>query len=116
VMTEISLTVNFSACKAFGFVAAEVSPAKIALTPNQTLELLNTVTINVPASMCHWTIARQGPLSSDSYSSWPVAVSSLTGIIYTASGLCGASGTTGTFGVKTEYLLSGGSGTLTWDP
>ena len=107
-MSELRLEQAFSECKAvfgiLGKVNLEMSLVKVGLTANQTLDFLNTVTINVPLVGCHLTIAPQGPLSSVALSSWPVAVSSLTGITYTSSGgLCGTSGTNGTFSGTTEY-------------
>jgi hypothetical protein len=119
-MSEIPLTVKFSACKVSGgLVTADISPASIALTANQSLDLLSTITISVTlfgTTTCQWMIGPQGPLSSISYSGALQAVSSLTGITYTSTGsLCGASGTNGTYGGTSQYVLTGGSGTLTWD-
>jgi hypothetical protein len=106
-LSELRLDQAFSQCKAvFGIskVNMEISLAEVGLTANQTLGFLNTVTINIPLVSCHLTIAPQGPLSSLALSSWPVAVSSISGITYTSSGgLCGASGTNGTFSGTTEY-------------
>jgi hypothetical protein len=81
-----------------------------------TLDLLEEFTISIPALGCGLTIPAQGPLSSVSLVNWPEAVSSLSGITYTSTGICGSSGTNGTLSGTNEYLLNGGVGTIIWDP
>jgi hypothetical protein len=114
-MSELLLEERFSQCKAViggGKVNAEVSLAKVGLTASQTLDVLNTVTFNVPVFGCHVMIPPQGPLSTVTLSGWPVAVSSLSGITYTTTGgICGASGSSGTFTGTTHYIAP-----VTWDP
>jgi hypothetical protein len=118
-MSVLSLQTSFTKCKAsFGIpnLAAEISKVEVGLTANQTADL-GSFSIKVPVLGCTLTVAPQGPLNSVSLSGGLHATYSLTGLSYTSSGgLCGSSGTSGTYSGSSEYHVVGGGVTFVWDP
>jgi len=118
---EQKFAVSYSGCKAFGFINATVSKAEYMLHANGEVDVLNTITINVPLGGCHVTVAPQEGLSSVSYANSPAGEitesSAVTGISETSSGsLCGSSGANASYtGSNVVHLGSGPpSSTLEW--
>jgi hypothetical protein len=108
---EQKVTVNYSGCKAFGFTGVTVSPAEYDYHAGGTVDVLNTITINV-AGFCSVTVKPQAGLSAVTYENNAGKVRikhALTGIAYeTGGGLCGAKGVNGTFSGNDEVEVAGG--------
>lgn len=106
------VTVNYSGCKAFGFVSVTISPAEYNLHAAGTVDILNTITINVAGS-CTVTVGPQSGLKTVSYENKSGKIlekSAVTGIKYTSSGgFCGTSGTNGTYTGNNEVEEEGGT-------
>lgn len=116
--SEQHVTVNYSGCTAFGFANVHISPATYNLTANGTYHIKNTITMNTTLG-CHVTIHPQ-TRGSVVYGNLPGGYLSanfyVTGLSYTATGgLCGASGSNGTYDGWTESRRAfGGSLSHDW--
>ena len=111
-------TVNYKNCTAFGFASVHVSPATYQFTANGTLHVKNTITINVTFGGCHQTVGPQtvGSLNYANNGGKLKVTFNLSGITYTTTGgLCGASGSNGTFTGANEIERVGG-GSISHDP
>jgi hypothetical protein len=111
-------TLGYSACKAFGgLVNAEVSATTYTVTANGIVHIKKRTSIRIPGAGCEITIPEQsvGSVSFDNGTGLTDTYS-LTGITYTSSGgLCGSSGTSGTYTGSIETKMAGG-GSISFDP
>jgi hypothetical protein len=116
----LKVLVNYSGCTAFGFTSVTVSPAEYVLHANGAEDVLNMVTFTVPLAGCSLTVGPQSGIGTIAYSNSGmnlVATSAISGIVYTSTGgLCGSSGTNGTFTGSDELALNGGAGLLAFAP
>lgn len=114
------VTVKYGSCTAFGFASVEISPAEYRLYASGKVDVLNTITINVPLGGCKVTVGPQNGLGSVSYENNSGKIkesSNVTGITYTSTGgLCGSSGSNGVYKGNNEVELNGGKATLTFVP
>jgi hypothetical protein len=111
---ELKVSVAYSGCTAFG-KEATVSTAELDLHASGTVDVLNTITVTV--SGCTVKIGSQSGLKSVSYedqeSGKLIEKESLSNISYTSSGgICGSSGSTGSFSGNSELELNEGAGVL----
>ena len=120
VSETLKVLVNYNGCTAFGFTSVTVSPAEYVLHANGTEDVLNTVTVAVPLAGCSVAVGPQSGNGTIAYSnsgSNLVTSSAISGIAYTSTGgLCGSSGTNGTFTGSDELKLNGGAGLLAFAP
>jgi len=114
------VTVAYSSCKAFGIANVSISPAEFELHAGGTVDVLNTITLSVAATIffpkCTITVGPQSGLGSISYknsSGKVTAEFAISGITYSSSGgACGASGSNGTYTGNDELALNEGTGVL----
>lgn len=114
---EWSATANYGGCTAFGLVGAEVSPATFLLTANGEVHVKSTITVKVPLAGCSVTVEPQTlkGVSYDNESGTLKETDSIKGITYTSSGgLCGSSGSNGTYTGNNQLERVGG-GSISWD-
>ncbi|HKO37476.1 MAG TPA: hypothetical protein VJU14_03820 [Solirubrobacterales bacterium] len=117
-LKEQHLTTNYKGCTAFGFATVHVSSATYKLTASGAMDLTNSVTVTVTAAGCDVTFGPQTlkPISFTNNGGRLSMIPNVTGITYTTTGgLCGSSGSNGTFTGTSEIERVGG-GTFTYDP
>ena len=123
--SEQHITVNYKSCTALGFVDVDVSPATYLLTASGTAHLQGPITINVTSVACHLTVSAQElkPISyvngtsgePPKHTGRVKVTTNASGVSYTSTGgLCGASGSNGTFTGTSELERLGG-GSITFD-
>jgi hypothetical protein len=117
-----AVTVNYGGCEAFGLVGVTISPAHYTLHAGGTVDITEAINIEVEGVFgCNITVSKKEGLGSVSYATVGTGIeekSNVSGIVYTISnhalGLCGSSGSNGTY--KGNNLVNGASGTtLTFD-
>lgn len=119
--TERRLTVAYSVCVAFGIAAVHVSPAHFRFWASGEAEIEKAITIDVTVPLlpdCQVAIAPQtvGEVGYYNNDNNLVITPHLTGISYTSTGgLCGSSGSNGTFTGAIEVNRAGG-GWIAFDP
>jgi hypothetical protein len=119
--TDLHLTVIYSGCTAFGFINTDISAATYTFTANGEVHLLGTITITPTGAGCTVTVGPQTvkSVSYDNKTSGGFTgveeTSAVSGITYTSSGgLCGSSGTNGTY--TGNSFAHGPTGvTVSWD-
>ncbi|HKO37478.1 MAG TPA: hypothetical protein VJU14_03830 [Solirubrobacterales bacterium] len=116
--TEQKYTITYSGCTAFGFANVHTSPHEFNTKANGEVQYLKTITISVTAIACHITIHPQTVNKVEYTNNSPRTIvhHKTTGIAYTSTGgLCGASGSNGTYTGTTEIERVGG-GSVSHDP
>lgn len=128
--TEQKMAVQYSGCTAFGFTNVKINPAEYLFTTHtveaqliNSVHVLNTITIDVPAAVCRVTVQPQtvGTVSFETIKATGTTTnikqkSNVTGIKYTSSGgFCGASGENGAYTGENEVFRVGG-GSVAFDP
>jgi len=116
--TQLHMTVSLKVCLFNGFLTVHVSPITFTITSNFKFHLDNTITINVTGGGCSLSLAPQtvGSVGFANNGSKMRMVPNVSGITYTATGgICGSSGTNGTYTGANEYERVGG-GSLSFDP
>lgn len=121
--TILDPKVTYSKCTGVVFgakISTPVSPAQYRLHANGEQDLLNTVTISIPAFGCSVSISPQAGLKAVSYTNKYVeerskleASSGLTGLSYSISGGCGSAGTNGTLS-GSSLIEMVGNGSIGW--
>jgi hypothetical protein len=123
--TTQEVTVTYSGCTAFGFVNTDISPATYLFSANGEVAIKNTITITPTGAGCTVTVGETSNqnLKSVSFDTGVVSggftgieeTSAVSGITYTSTGgLCGSSGTNGTY--TGNSFLHGPTGvTISWD-
>jgi hypothetical protein len=115
--TEQTLEIQYSNCKAFGFIGAHMNRAKYTLTADGTAHLLNTVTIQATGAGCDVTITPQtvSVVQFTNGPGWLLLLWQLGAILWHGTGgLCGTSGSSATFTGSMELQRVGG-GSISWD-
>jgi hypothetical protein len=102
--TEIHITVHTTGCTAFGFVNTDITDATYTITADGSVHITNTITITPTGAGCTVTVKPQtvGTIAFDNKVSGGFTgveeTSAVSAITYTSTGgLCGSSGTNGTF-------------------
>jgi hypothetical protein len=113
---------TYGSCTAFGF-PAEVNTAscQYELSAGGSTNIINCATpikITIPIGGCNVTVGNQSGLTSVSYANEAggdiLVTANVKGITFTSSGgLCGSSGTTGTY--TGSVLTNGGAANIAWD-
>lgn len=116
---ELTVSVNYSGCTAFGFAAVHITPTEYTYTASGQVHIKKTTTISVTGAGCHMTITPQTPKVVHYVKIEPfprLFVTAATKIVtyHSTGGLCGTSGENGTFTGEIELERVGG-GSLTWD-
>jgi hypothetical protein len=116
-----AVIVKYSGCEAFGLLGVTISPAHYTLHAGGTVDITEAVSIEVEGVFgCNITVSTKSGLSSVSYANVGAGIeesSNVSGIVYTISnhslGLCGSSGSNGTY--KGNNLVTQAGQTLTFD-
>jgi hypothetical protein len=118
---EIHMTINYTGCKAFSIATVHISAATYTFTADGTVHVVNPITITPTifgVSACTTTVPAQtltGIGYSNPSSSTVKVTPTVNGITYTTTGgVCGASGSNGTYRGAAEASRVGG-GTIQFD-
>jgi hypothetical protein len=116
-----AVVVKYSGCGSSAPGMVKIVPAHYILHASGTIDITEPISIEVEGTFgCNITIPAGSGLSSVGYANLSPSfeeISNVAGAVYTVSnhalGLCGSSGTNGTFKGKSLISLSGG--TISWD-
>ena len=107
------VAVKYSGCTAFGFVGVEISEAKYLFNANGSVNVVNTITIKVPAAGCSVTVSPQTGLKTITYVNSSGKIEEKTNVSGIKSkgsgGVCGGESTTGTYTGNNLIELVGGT-------
>jgi hypothetical protein len=110
------VTVQYTGCTAFGFINTEITPAQyIFNADNGEVKIENTITITPAGAGCKVTVGPQSlkTVKFKNSGSKLIEESAVKGIVSTSTGgLCGSSGSSGTYTGNNEIELIGG--TISW--
>lgn len=118
--THQKVVVNYSGCTAFGFVGVTISAAHYNLFSSGSVNIEEPITISVPLAGCTVKVPAQEGLGTVTYANSGTKnieeKSAVTGIHYEGSGgLCGGTGTTGTYSGNNIVKLNAEKGTLRYE-
>jgi hypothetical protein len=116
---EQEVTVFYAGCTGPFSSQVHITPATYTFTASGQVHINSTITMKVttPLGTCHTTVTPQtlGTVDYETDASGKIVIRpTVEKIAYHASGLCGSSGTNGTYnGISKVYLEAG---TLQYDP
>jgi hypothetical protein len=117
---ELHVSIEYKQCKAFGFPVDVTAKATFRYTANGKMHFTASLVFTVTGGIfgeCTITIGEQevGALTYTNNSGKLKVTPNVTGIAYTSTGgLCGSSGTNGTYTGASEIERVGG-GSISWD-
>ncbi len=121
-LTEVQeATVDYGGCTAFGFFELKVTPALYDISANETLNLLNKITLSAPADNCTILVPAQSNLKTVKYDNIErnahkgiELLLNVSGLLSSGEGDCAyAEEKIGTYKGSSFVWLEKG-GTLTW--